>query len=295
MQWLEPDEGKLSRPVLRGGGGGNAASLPDQTLETKCRFISQVMTGDATMRRAEDVDAAALSYAEVKAIASGNPLVIEKAQVDAEVMRLTRFKKQHAESLYQMRYRLKGLGDSTRGENFSMTVQKEIFTDRVKAGRALVFLAAAMKPFQSTKAICEIGGFPVSPHRFDEKAKLIIHGKCEYKANVSDSAAGTIASVEHALESMEDRLRERESDLKQAHKQTEDLTKQLDHPFEHEEKLTVAAKRQQEIINALDVTKNQAPATVTDSPDESAEAVEEKSTQMAAKKMGRKKARPVTV
>src|SRR5690606_42052831 len=55
-----------------------------QTLETKARFISQVMTGDATMRTAEDVDATALSYAEVKAIASGNPMVIEKAQVDAE-------------------------------------------------------------------------------------------------------------------------------------------------------------------------------------------------------------------
>ncbi len=81
-----------------------------QTLETKCRFIAQVMNGDATVRRAEDVDAAALTYAEVKAIASGNPLVIEKAHVDAEVMRLTRLKKQHAESLYQMRYRLKGLG-----------------------------------------------------------------------------------------------------------------------------------------------------------------------------------------
>ena len=83
-----------------------------QTLETKCRFIAQVMTGDATVRRAEDVDSAALTYAEVKAIASGNPLVIEKATIDAEVMRLTRLKKQHAESLYQMRYRIKRLDDN---------------------------------------------------------------------------------------------------------------------------------------------------------------------------------------
>ncbi len=253
-----------------------------QTLETKCRFIAQVMNGDATVRRAEDVDAAALTYAEVKAIASGNPLVIEKAHVDAEVMRLTRLKKQHAESLYQMRHRLKGLGDSiqtcereianiyedlrtrtsTRGENFAMTVQKETFTDRVKAGRALVFLAAAMKPFQSTKVIGEIGGFPVSLHRFEERSNLVIHGKCEYKANVSDSPTGSISSVEHALDGMEDRLRERESDLKQAHKQSEDLTKQLDHPFEHEEKLTVATKRQQEIVTALDITKNQASANL---------------------------------
>ena len=152
-----------------------------------------------------------------------------------------------------------------------------------------------MKPFQSTKAIGEIGGFPVSLHRFDEKANLIIHGKREHKANVSDSAPGTIASVEHALESMEDRLRERESDLQQSHKQSEDLAKQLDHPFEHEEKLTVVAKRQQEIINALDITKNQASATIADSPEECGETVEKMSDQVKAEKIGRKKARPVTV
>ena len=105
------------------------------------------------MRRAEDVDAAALTYAEVKAIASGNPLVIEKATIDAEVMRLTRLKKQHAESQYQMRFRIKRLGESaemaersianiredlrtrtsTRGDDFSMVVKNETFTDRTKA------------------------------------------------------------------------------------------------------------------------------------------------------------------
>ncbi|MEO6754495.1 MAG: helicase C-terminal domain-containing protein, partial [Chthoniobacteraceae bacterium] len=276
-----------------------------QTLETKCRFIAQVMNGDATVRRAEDVDAAALTYAEVKAIASGNPLVIEKAQVDAEVMRLTRLKKQHAESLYQMRYRLKSLADSvqtcereianiredlrtrtsTRGENFAMTVKKEAFTDRVKASRTLVFLAAAMKPFQSTKAVGDIGGFPISVHRFDERSTLIIHGRHEYKANVSDSPAGTIASVEHALESMDERLRDREADLKQCHKQSADLTRQLDHRFEHEEKLTVATKRQQEIVTALDITKGQAPAKIDEGADQATETVAETARQTSQKRI----------
>ena len=60
-----------------------------QTLETKAKFIAQVMSGDKTIRRLEDLDSAALTYAEVKAIASGNPLGIEKAQVDAKLIRLT--------------------------------------------------------------------------------------------------------------------------------------------------------------------------------------------------------------
>jgi hypothetical protein len=155
------------------------------------------------VRRAEDVDSAALTYAEVKAIASGNPLVIEKAAIDAEVMRLTRLKRQHAESLYQMRYRIKRLGDtaeilereianiredlrtrtSTRGDNFVMMVRNDTLTDRVKAGRALVFLAAAVMPFESSKAIGSIGGFPISVERFDERVTLLIHAKHSYRAN----------------------------------------------------------------------------------------------------------------
>jgi N12 class adenine-specific DNA methylase/TolA-binding protein/predicted O-methyltransferase YrrM len=262
-----------------------------QTLETKCRFIAQVMTGDATVRRAEDVDSAALTYAEVKAIASGNPLVIEKASVDAEVMRLTRLKKQHTESLYQMRYRIRRLNDTaallereianirddlrtrttTRGDNFVMKLKNETFTDRVKAGRALVFLAAALKSFESTKSIGSIGGFPVSVERCDERATLLIHGKHSYRSNVSDSATGTIASLEHALESMEDRLRERETDLTHSRRQSADLAKQLDQSFEYEEKLPTAARRQQEIVAALDITKNQASPTIAESNTEAQE------------------------
>ena len=92
-----------------------------------------------------------------------------------------------------------------------------------------------------------------------------------------------------------DRLREREADLKQCHKQTEDLTKQLEQPFEHEEKLAMATTRQQEIVNALDITKNQAATTIADSPEECGEIVEEMSDQVKAEKIGRKKTRPVTV
>jgi N12 class adenine-specific DNA methylase len=271
-----------------------------QTLETKCRFIAQVMTGDATVRRAEDVDSTALTYAEVKAIASGNPLVIEKARVDADVMRLTRLKKQHAESLYQMRYQIRRINDhaamlereianiredlrtrtSTRGDNFVMTVKNETLTDRIKAGRALIFLAAALKPFESTKTIGNIGGFPISIERFDERATILINGRHSYRANVSDSPAGTIASLEHALDGIEDRLREREANLTQSSRQIVDLTNQFEQPFEHEEKLAVATKRQQDIVAALDITKNQASSRVgQDTAQQECEALQAELTQ----------------
>jgi N12 class adenine-specific DNA methylase len=277
-----------------------------QTLETKCRFIAQVMNGDATVRRAEDVDAAALTYAEVKAIASGNPLVIEKATVDAEVMRLTRLKKQHAESQYQMRYRIKSLGESaqiaerniagiredlrtrtsTKGDDFTMTVLKETFTDRTKAGRALVFLAAAMKPFTTSKQIGSIAGFPLTLQRLEARTTALIHGKHTYEANVSDNALGTIASIEHALSSLEERLKEREADLTHYHRQSEDLGKQLNQPFEHEEKLGAAAARQQEIIAALDITKNHATANVDEGPDQNSQVIQENPDQIPCRRSG---------
>jgi hypothetical protein len=123
-----------------------------------------------------------------------------------------------------------------------------------------MFLAAAVKPFESTKPIGSIGGFPISVERLDERATLLIHGKHSYRANVSDSATGTIASLEHAVDSIEDRLRERETDLAQSGRQSADLAKQLDQPFVHDEKLATAFNRQQEIIAALEITKNQAVA-----------------------------------
>ena len=140
-----------------------------------------------------------------------------------------------------------------------------------------------------------IGGFPISVHRFDERSTLIIHGRHEYKANVSDSPAGTIASVEHALESMDDRLHERESDLKQCHKQSDDLTKQLDHPFEHEEKLTVATKRQQEIVTALDITKNQATASVPEALEDNAEIAQVERVAEAPRRFNAKTSSSVTL
>ena len=75
---LEPYEGKLSRTVLRGEGGSNTADLPDQLVEGKQKFASQIMTSKSPVRSCEDVDATALSYAEIKMLAADNPHIKEK-------------------------------------------------------------------------------------------------------------------------------------------------------------------------------------------------------------------------
>jgi len=109
MQRLELDAGKLARPVLRGRDGSNAAPLPDQALETKARFIGQVITGDNAARRAEDIGGQELSYAEVKAIASGNPAVLTLAEADAELQRLNLLKKNHMDEQYVARRSVRDL------------------------------------------------------------------------------------------------------------------------------------------------------------------------------------------
>lgn len=253
-----------------------------QTLETKARFISQVMIGDATMRKAEDVDSTALSYAEVKAIASGNPMVLEKAQVDAEVIRLSRLKRQHMDSVYSIRSRIRGIDDQikrtfrfiekleqdiaarkpTRGDLFSMTIGKKSFTDRIEAGRKLVFIGAALKTYEETKEIGTVAGFGISMRNLGARVELRIHGKNDYEATVSDSPQGTIASIEHALGSLEKYLEEAREKPPQFEKQREQLDSHGGQAFEHEEKLAASLSRQREIIEALDITKNQAVAQV---------------------------------
>src|SRR5436190_12028837 len=132
-----------------------------QTLETKQRFIQQVMSGNVTVREAEDLEGGALSFAEIKAIASGNPLVMEKVRIDTEVRRLDMLRASHLNQQYeigrmvsdlpkrieQSREYYTGLLEdiSTRNANtadeFSMTVDGHVYSGknaREEAGEVLI-------------------------------------------------------------------------------------------------------------------------------------------------------------
>jgi N12 class adenine-specific DNA methylase len=248
-----------------------------QILETKARFIGQIMTNDSHVRKIEDLDAPALTYAEVKAIASGNPLVIEKAKVDAEVMRLTRLRSQHDETLYVTRRSLRYAQEElpqierkitnleadlaarqpTKGDEFSIKIGTQTYHQREISGEALNRLAA--KHLFETKSI-KVGtfaGFSLEfwPHRVKE---IVICGKNDYAASVSDSPLGTISSLEHAIRSLDERRKTYRENFVNTQRRIEELGLYADKPFEHEEKLTNLIRRQQEIFQTLDLTKNQA-------------------------------------
>jgi hypothetical protein len=246
-------------------------------LENKAKFIGQVMTNESHVRRIEDLDAPALTYAEVKAIASGNPLVIEKAKVDAEVMRLNRLRSQHNEALYITRNSIRraqedlprieekiaklevdlSIRQPTKADAFSIKIGNQIYRDREIAGEALNRLAAKHHLDANVVKVGSFAGFSLElwPHRVRE---IVIRGKNDYAANISDSPLGTTSSLEHTIRSLDESRNAYRENFANTQRRIEELQPHAYKPFEHEEKLQSLIQRQQEIIQALDLTKNQA-------------------------------------
>ncbi|MCG3147664.1 MAG: hypothetical protein PCFJNLEI_01105 [Verrucomicrobiae bacterium] len=250
-----------------------------QTLETKAKFIQQVMTGRNDLRRIEDIDGAALTYAEVKAIASGNPLVIEKAHIDAEVGRLSRLHAQHHETQYRIRNTIRrtheeieiitrrsenlqkdmAVRQPTQGNAFKVRIEGTEYTDRGIAGELINRRALQLRGAGKEYQIGELAGFAVVLRASAlEHTELVLKGANLYSASISDSAHGTMRSLEHAVHALDDKLVQTEKDLTESRKRLAELEAKVGEPFEHEAKLRNLTQRQEEIVKALDLTRNQA-------------------------------------
>ena len=252
-----------------------------QTLETKARFIAQVMTGESDLRRIEDIDGAALTYAEVKAIASGNPMVIEKASIDAEVARLSRLRTQHLETQFRLRTQVRHLNEEmprlekrleevrqdiatrqdTHGDAFVMQLDGQSIHDRGIAGELLLRLAERVKATRTDRLSGQFAGFQVFvAHNFMSGADIVLKGAGTHTAKVSNTALGTIRSVEYAVQNLEEVAATVEQRIAETRKRIFDLQVQTGQPFEYEERLAGLSRRQDEIEEALDLTKGQAVA-----------------------------------
>jgi N12 class adenine-specific DNA methylase len=252
-----------------------------QTLETKAKFIGQVMTGESDLRRIEDVDGTALTYAEVKAIASGNPLVIEKARIDAEVARLSRLHCEHQETHYKLRSRVRHLTDDlprlehrleavrrdlavrqdTSGENFVMLIEGQEIRDRGIAGELLLRRAERLRGSRSERQVGAIAGFQLFvADNFMQGPELVLKGATLYPAKVTDTAHGTIRSLEYVIQHLEEVAETLTRNLADTRKRLVETQAQVESPFEYAERLAELVRRQQEIEDELDLTKNQASA-----------------------------------
>jgi hypothetical protein len=268
-----------------------------QTLETKAKFIAQVMTGDMTVRRVEDLDSAALTYAEVKAIASGNPLVIEKAQVDAGLMRLTRLRSAHAEEQYRIRANLRHAREEsetyterlahlrqdltvrqdTSGDRFRIELDGQTLDNRGIAGELIVRQAQKLKfRFGEDVRVGRFAGFDLFIRSgFNNTAELVLRGKNSYSTRITDTALGTVRSLELMAQGFEERVTRLDSDIRDSQKRATELEAKVGAPFEHEQRYHELAKRQSDIEEKLDLTKNQASSQLEASENAETNAVNE--------------------
>jgi hypothetical protein len=178
-----------------------------QVLETKARFIQQVMRGETSVRSAEDLESGALTYAEIKAIASGNPAVMEKVKVDTEIRKLDQLRASHINQQHNIRWQVRSLPEQIeRARKYHAAISADILA-REDAGNALNVVVMSWRDDQTPQVRAHFKGFEIisrGSQLKDGEPDLFIRGKETYKANLNpENPLGTISSIEHTLRGLD--------------------------------------------------------------------------------------------
>ena len=247
-----------------------------QILENKQKFISQIMTSKSPVRACEDVDDAALSYAEIKALATGNPYIKEKMDLDIQVSKLKLMKANHTSQIYRLetdiaktypmqivstKERIAGLTADLAAakpilekdkEEFSMVISGKKFTERKEAGTALIAACAGMKAVNTEGVVGEYQGFSLisSYDTFNQQFRLTIKGQSSYMIEMGKDATGNILRIQNALGSIDKKLAEAQLKLDTLQEQLVSAKAEVTRPFAQEEELAVKQERLSE-LNAL--------------------------------------------
>ena len=247
-----------------------------QLIENKQKFISQIMTSKAPVRSCEDVDEAALSYAEVKALATGNPAVKEKMALDVDVAKLKLLKANHMNNQYRLEdniarnfpqqiAKLTEIIDSykadiahysehkiTDPEQFTMEIGGKVFTEKKEAGAALL---AVCKDIKSVDAAMDIGNYQGFNMRiqFDGWSKefiLSVKNEAVSKVHLGADVLGNITRINNLLDSYPEKLSEAQQRLETVYEQLANAKEEVGKPFPKEEELNQKLERLSE-LNAL--------------------------------------------
>ena len=250
-----------------------------QTLETKARFIAQVMQGDTGMRCAEDVELAALSYAEVKALASGNPLVLEKAGVDTELAKLSVLKSQWDQQLWRNKQELATLPariqkihsridsiesdvksrKNVSGDKFLIEVEGIRLTDRTEAGKAL-FKVLKKTHTSDLETVGKFAGLDVAVSTSFLGSQLCILGGIEYRCGQAETLLGCLRVLENSINNMDRYLLEEQGYLATSEKRMMDIQLEVAKQFDKADRFELLKVRQREIEAELDLNKGEKAA-----------------------------------
>ena len=278
-----------------------------QLVERKQKFIAQIMTSKSPVRSAEDVDEQALSYAEIKALASGNPLIKEKMDLDIEVTKLKLLKSSHLsqryaledaisktfpKSLAETQERLAGYGadiaavkahTAPNEDGFSpMTLAGKVYTEKKAAGAELLAMCQNMLTPEPTQVGLYRGlTMELSFDSFSQEYRLTMIGQLRHVVTLGTDVFGNIQRMDNLLESLplkEQTYREKLSDL---HNQLETARVEVLKPFPREEELQAKLARLEELNALLNMDKREPEVVAeTEAPDNSQQSPTRKTTEL---------------
>ena len=243
-----------------------------QLVENKQRFISQIMTSKTPVRFAEDIDETALSYAEIKALAAGNPDIIEKTELDTQVAKLKLLKQNYLSEKYaledkvikyypneikRLENRIEDMkedikvfnNNNTRDNSFDkMNIKGTDFTERKEAGEKIIEICKSMTNPEPLE-IGEYKGFKIilSFDTMDRKFYASMKNNLSYKTELGSDPSGNITRIDNVLNGIETRLSSIENNLEDTKKNYESAKKEIEKPFPQEEELKTKSKRLDEL------------------------------------------------
>ena len=235
-------------------------------VENKQKFIGQIMTGKSPARSAEDVDATALSYAEVKALATGDDRIREKMELDVQVAKLKVLKANHVAQQYEMQDKslkfyprkiaetklyIEALSadlpilqeHSVKDDTFSITIQGKQYTERKEAGQAIIDICTKIDDPEKTVELGEYRGFPMTLHFDRSKFKVTMKQNLTYTAELSDDPVGSITRINNALEKIPDNLKGQQERLTTLENALENAKEEAERPFPKEDELREKSER----------------------------------------------------
>ena len=245
-----------------------------QIVENKQKFISQIMTSKTPLRTAEDIDEVALSYAEIKALAAGNPLIIEKTDLDAQVSKLQLLKQSHLSEIYDLEDKvrktypnqIKGLEntisgyekdivvrDNNKKDIFEMTINGIKYNERSEAGEKIVEECRKMRSPNPVE-IGEFCGFKIeiSFNSFSREFIVDLKSNLSHPTLLGESNSGNVIRIENLLSNLETKLEGKKTELENVKIQYENAKNEIKRPFPREEELQEKTKR----LNELNVLLN---------------------------------------
>ena len=281
---IEQQEGRILRQgnqndkvkIFRYVTEGTFDSYSWQLIENKQKFIGQIMTSKSPVRSCEDVDEAALSYAEVKALATGNPYIKEKMDLDIQVSKLKLMKANHTSQKYRLednitqhyphqiaifKERIEGFtADMNKyaknkpedKEQFFMQVGGKSYTDKKEAGTAIIAMCKEIKGINASADVGEYLGLKlnVTFDSFNNKFVMNVKGAMSHPMEVGSDPLGNITRINNVLEAMPAQLEEAQTKLSNVEHQLETAKAEVDKPFPQEAELSEKLERLAE-LNAL--------------------------------------------